>query len=111
MAKFILKRFGASVLTLFAILTASFFMMKMAPGGPFDQEKMPPPEIYQAIQAKYHLDKPLFQQYLIYLGNLAKGDLGPSFKTAHLAVNAVLAEGLTYTLKIGLGALIFTFKC
>ena len=87
--------------TLFAIITVSFFMMKFAPGGPFDQEKSPPENIRKAIMAKYHLDKPLYQQYFIYLGGLAQLDLGPSFKVAHLTVNEVISEGIGPTLKLG----------
>ena len=87
--------------TLFAIITVSFFMMKFAPGGPFDQEKSPPENIRKAIMAKYHLDKPLYKQYFIYLGGLAQLDLGPSFKVAHLTVNEVISEGIGPTLKLG----------
>ena len=97
----IIKRVLASVATLFAIITVSFFMMKFAPGGPFDQEKSPPENIRKAIMAKYHLDKPLYQQYFIYLGGLAQLDLGPSFKVAHLTVNEVISEGIGPTLKLG----------
>lgn len=96
----------ASVATLFAIITVSFFMMKFAPGGPFDQEKSPPENIRKAIEAKYHLDKPLYQQYLIYLGGLATLDLGPSFKVAHLSVNDVIKEGIGPTLKLGAFAML-----
>ena len=97
----IIKRVLASVATLFAIITVSFFMMKFAPGGPFDQEKSPPENIRKAIMAKYHLDKPLYKQYFIYLGGLAQLDLGPSFKVAHLTVNEVISEGIGPTLKLG----------
>ena len=97
----IVKRLLASVATLFAIITVSFFMMKFAPGGPFDQEKSPPENIRKAIEAKYHLDKPLYKQYFIYLKGLAKLDLGPSFKVAHLSVNDVIREGIGPTLKLG----------
>ena len=96
----------ASVATLFAIITVSFFMMKFAPGGPFDQEKSPPENIRKAIEAKYHLDKPLYQQYFIYLKGLATLDLGPSFKVAHLSVNDVIREGVGPTLKLGAFAML-----
>lgn len=97
----------ASVLTLFAIVTVSFFMMKFAPGGPFDAEKAPPENIRKAIEAKYHLDKPLITQYMYYLKDLGRLDLGPSFKIAHLSVNEVIKEGIVYTLKIGFFSMIF----
>jgi oligopeptide transport system permease protein len=102
----IVKRMFASVATLFAIITVSFFMMKFAPGGPFDQEKSPPENIRKAIEAKYHLDKPLYQQYFIYLKGLATLDLGPSFKVAHLSVNDVIREGIGPTLKLGAFAML-----
>lgn len=97
----ILKRVLASGLTLFAIITVSFFMMKFAPGGPFDAEKAPPENIRKAIEAKYHLDKPLITQYFIYIKGLARLDLGPSFKIAHLNVNEVISAGIGHTLKLG----------
>tara|TARA_B100000029_G_scaffold22464_1_gene22507 strand:- start:2187 stop:3029 length:843 start_codon:yes stop_codon:yes gene_type:complete len=81
-------------------------MMKFAPGGPFDQEKSPPENIRKAIEAKYHLDKPLYQQYFIYLGGLVTLDLGPSFKVAHLSVNDVIREGIGPTLKLGAFAML-----
>ena len=76
-------------------------MMKFAPGGPFDEEKSPPENIRKAIEARYHLDKPLVVQYFIYLKGLAQFDLGPSFKVAHLKVNEVIAEGIGHTLRLG----------
>ena len=100
----------ASVATLFAIITVSFFMMKFAPGGPFDQEKSPPENIRKAIEAKYHLDKPLYQQYFIYLGGLVTLDLGPSFKVAHLSVNDVIREGIGPTLKLGAFAMLIAIS-
>ena len=103
----ILKRLGASLITLFAIVTVSFFLMKVAPGGPFDAEKMPPPAIRKAIEAKYHLDKPLWDQYLIYLEGIVKLDLGPSFRLAGHNVNDVIAAGVGPTLKIGVFSMLF----
>ena len=97
----IIKRIIASALTLLAIVSASFFMMKFTPGGPFDSEKRPPENVRKAIEAKYHLDKPLYQQYLMYLNDLAHLDLGPSFKVAHLRVNDVITEGIGHTLRLG----------
>ena len=82
-------------------------MMKFAPGGPFDEEKSPPENIRKAIEAKYHLDKPLVTQYFLYMKGLAQLDLGPSFKVAHLRVNDVIAEGIGYTLRLGAIAMFF----
>jgi len=103
----IFKRLFASVFTLWAIITVSFFMMKVAPGGPFDQEKNPPESIRKAIEAKYHLDEPFIKQYFRYLKGLAVGDLGPSFKIAHLSVNEVIKSGIGSTLSLGSMAMTF----
>lgn len=107
MYKIILKRIIGSLLTLFAIVTVSFFMMKVAPGGPFDSEKTPPENIRKAIEEKYHLNEPMVKQYVRYLNGILHLDLGPSFQVAHLSVNDVIASGLGYTLKIGFFAMLF----
>ncbi len=107
MMNIIFKRLFASVFTLWAIITVSFFMMKVAPGGPFDQEKNPPESIRKAIEAKYHLDEPFIKQYFRYLKGLAVGDLGPSFKIAHLSVNEVIKSGIGSTLSLGSMAMTF----
>ncbi|MFC1669199.1 ABC transporter permease [Spirochaetota bacterium] len=101
----IIKRILASLLTLFAIITVSFFMMRAAPGGPFDAEKAPPPNIKKAIEKKYHLDKPIFTQYVYYVKGLIKFDLGPSFRVSHLSVNDVISSGMGFTLRLGLIAI------
>ena len=76
MIKYILKRLGISVVTIFIVITATFFLMRLMPGGPFDGEKPLPPEIKANIEAKYGLDKSLGEQYAKYLKDLVKGDLG-----------------------------------
>lgn len=103
----IIKRLFASVLTLFLIVSASFFMMKIAPGGPFDEEKTPPAHIQKIMNEKYHLDKPLTVQYFLYIKGLAQFDLGPSFKLPHLKVNDVIRQSIEYTVTLGAQALIF----
>ena len=65
--------------TLLVLITIAFFMIRMAPGGPFDSEKILPPEIRANLDAKYHLDEPLIQQYFRYLGQIVTLDFGPSF--------------------------------
>ena len=104
----ILRRLAESLLTILAIVSVSFFMMKYAPGGPFDSEKNPPEAIRKAIEARYHLDESLFSQYLRYMRGLLELDLGPSFQVAHLSVNEVLAEGMGYTLRIGLWTMLLS---
>ena len=80
MMRFALRRLLGAIPTLFVIITLAFFMMRAAPGGPFDSERRLPPEVERNVKAAYNLDKPVAQQYLIYLGKLAQGDFGPSYK-------------------------------
>jgi oligopeptide transport system permease protein len=87
---------------LLGISLAAFGLIRLAPGGPFDRERQVPPEIERQLQAKYHLDQPLWRQYLIYLGGLVRGDLGPSMRYRNHTVNDILAAGLPVSLTIGL---------
>ena len=92
--------------TLFVIVTAAFFVMRLAPGGPFDEEQTVPPEIAANLQAAYGLDQPMLVQYGRYLTGLAQGDLGPSFKYKDYRVSELIARGLPVTLTIGVLALV-----
>ena len=92
--------------TLFVIVTAAFFVMRLAPGGPFDEEQTVPPEIAANLQAAYGLDQPMLVQYGRYLAGLAQGDLGPSFKYKDYRVSELIARGLPVTLTIGVLALV-----
>ena len=100
--RYLLGRLAVMVPVFFVVITTVFFMIRFAPGGPFDSEKQVSPEILRNLNAKYHLDEPLFQQYLRYLGDLAQGDLGPSFKHANRTVNEIIAEALPVSLELGL---------
>ncbi len=101
MLRFIAKRFLEMIPVLFVIATITFFMVRLAPGGPFTTEKTIPPEIQKKIEAFYGLNKPLFQQYLDYMGNLLKGDLGPSFKYATWSVNELIWSAFPVSLELG----------
>jgi oligopeptide transport system permease protein len=101
-----LRRLMVSLPTLFVLVTLSFFLMRAAPGGPFDQERALPPQIEAALQAQYQLDQPLWKQYLNYLGGLARGDLGPSFQYEGYRVSELIAAGLPVSLMLGLSALL-----
>ncbi len=101
MIKFILKRLLEAIPTLLVLITVSFFMMRFAPGNPFSTERGLPPEVMANIQQKYGLDKPVYQQYLTYLGNLTKGDLGPSFKYKDFTVNDLVSKALPVSATIG----------
>jgi len=101
MFRFIAKRFLETIPVLFVIATLTFFMVRLAPGGPFSGEKSIPPEIQKRIEAFYGLNKPLFQQYVDYMGNLLKGDLGPSFKYATWSVNELIWSAFPVSLELG----------
>ena len=108
MLKFIIKRFAIAIPTLLVLITISFFLMQTAPGSPFTGERNLPPEILKNIEAKYNLDKPVWQQYLYYLRDLSQGDLGPSFKYRDYTVNDLLEQSFPVSLKIGGIAFVFT---
>lgn len=91
--------------TLFLIITFSFFIMKVAPGGPFSAERNPPPEVLANINKVYHLDEPLPKQYVRYLGNMLRGDLGPSFRYKDYTVNDLIGNTMPNSLILGITAL------
>ncbi|MDO9452482.1 MAG: oligopeptide ABC transporter permease OppB [Stagnimonas sp.] len=95
------KRLLMAVPTLLVLVTLTFFLMRLAPGGPFDRERSLPPEIEKALAAEYHLDESLPKQYLRYLGNLLQGDLGPSFQYEGFRVSELIATGLPVSLALG----------
>src|ERR1700754_790959 len=102
MAVYVLRRFLGALPTLFVIVTLTFFMMHAAPGGPFVSQRRLPPEVERTVKAAYNLDKPVFQQYLIYLGRAAQGDLGPSFKNKDFTVMQLIGTGLPVSARLGL---------
>jgi oligopeptide transport system permease protein len=102
MFRFFTSRFLQSLLALFFVISATFFMVRFVPGGPFTAEKAVTPEILRNLEAHYGLDKPLWRQYLDYLGSLARGDLGPSFKYPNRTVNEIIADKLPVSLQLGL---------
>ena len=106
MLSYILRRLVTVVPTLFVVITVAFFMMRLAPGGPFDSDRALPPEIEKNIKASYDLDKPLVQQYLIYLGRVLKGDFGPSLKIRDFSVNELILEGAPASMQLGLSAIV-----
>lgn len=106
MLSYAIRRILGAVPTLFIIVTLTFFMMRIAPGGPFDSERRLPPQIEHNIEAAYNLDKPVYEQYFIYLGNLAHFDLGPSFKNKDFTVSELIGTGLPVSARIGISAMI-----
>lgn len=107
MARYIFFRILGAIPVLWIIVTITFFMMRMAPGGPFSRERVLPREVREVIEARYHLDEPLWKQYLRYMNDLAHGDLGPSYKYKDRTVNEIIAAGLPTTIKLGALALLF----
>jgi oligopeptide transport system permease protein len=99
--RFAAKRLIGAIPTLFLIVTFSFFLMRVAPGGPFDKERIVPPEIEARLIHAYHLDEPLWRQYLRYLGDLLQGDFGPSLKYKDFTVTELIAGGFPVSLRLG----------
>jgi oligopeptide transport system permease protein len=100
-----LRRLAGAIPTLFVVMTVSFFMMRLAPGGPFDRERMLSPAIEANIKKAYDLDQPLVIQYGIYLGKLLKGDLGPSLKYQDYTVVELISSGFPVSFRIGISAI------
>lgn len=98
---YVLRRLGSAIPTLFLIVTLAFFMIRLAPGGPFSLERPIDPLIMENLNKAYHFDKPIWQQYFIYLGNLLQGDLGPSFTRRDFTVNELFASGLPVSIRLG----------
>ncbi len=101
MTKYIIKRLGISVITIFIVITATFFLMRLMPGGPFDGEKPLPPEIKASLEAKYGLNKSLGEQYGMYLKDLLKGDLGPSMRYKGRDVEEIINYSFPASAKLG----------
>ncbi|HVT53038.1 MAG TPA: oligopeptide ABC transporter permease OppB [Dongiaceae bacterium] len=106
MLHYFLKRLGGAIPTLFIIITGSFFMIRLAPGGPFDRERVVPPDIMKNLLRAYHLDEPLWRQYLRYLEGLSHFDFGPSFKYKDFSVAQLIAQGFPTSLTLGSMAMI-----
>jgi oligopeptide transport system permease protein len=101
-----IRRLAGALPTLLVIVTAAFFLMRLAPGGPFDDEQTLAPEIAANLQAAYGLDQPILVQYRNYLGGLLRGDLGPSFRYKDFEVSDLIARGLPITAGLGAAALL-----
>jgi oligopeptide transport system permease protein len=107
MGRFLFRRFVSIIPTMFIIVTLSFFMMRAAPGGPFSREREIPANILQNILKKYNMDEPLPKQYVRFLGDVLRGDLGPSFKVKDFTVNELIAQSLPNSLVLGFTSLAF----
>ena len=107
MLNYFVRRILGIIPTLFVLMALAFFLIRLAPGGPFDSEKVLLPEIEANLRAAYHLDEPLYQQFARYLGNLLQGDFGPSFQYRDLTVTELIMTGFPISLRLGAGAMVF----
>lgn len=106
MLSYAIRRILGAIPTLLVIITLTFFMMRLAPGGPFDSARRLPPEIEHNIEKAYNLDKPLYEQYFLYLDHLAHFDLGPSYKNKDFTVAELIETGLPVSARIGVSAMV-----
>ena len=108
MAKYVIKRVAYGVVTLFVLVSLTFFMQQLLPGDPFVGEKNLPEATMEALYAKYGLDKPVWMQYFIYLGNVLHGDLGISLQNDR-PVTTVIGESFVVSFDVGIRAILFAF--
>ncbi|MFB5266197.1 ABC transporter permease [Paenibacillus enshidis] len=106
MARYLINKFVFMLLSLFILISATFFLMKAIPGNPFMSEKATSPEIQARLMEQYGLDKPVFTQYLIYLGDIATGDFGISMKKLNQDVTEIISQTFMVSLKLGIVAII-----
>jgi oligopeptide transport system permease protein len=108
MISILLKRFVHGLIVLWAVATLTFLLLRLAPGGPFDSERKLPPEIIANLEAKYHLNEPVLEQYVRYLAGLTHGDFGPSYKYLDRGVTEIIADTLPTSALLGILAVLFT---
>ena len=106
MLSYSIRRVLGAIPTLLILIALAFFMIRVAPGGPFDAEKALLPEIEANLRAAYHMDEPLYQQFLRYVGGLLRGDFGPSFQYRDYTVTELIMAGFPVSLRLGGGAMI-----
>ena len=109
MIRHFVRRFIGLLPTLLMLITVVFFMIRLAPGGPFDADKMLPAEIQANLEAKYHLDDSLLEQYFSYMGQIAVLDFGPSYQYRNWTVNELIRQGYPVSLTIGALAMLLAF--
>ena len=105
MKKIILSRLLQGIPVLLVVVTVTFFLVRAAPGGPFDAERTLPAEVQKNLEKRYNLDAPLFEQYFDYLSNLVRGDFGPSFRYPNRSVTELIATGMPITFELAVYAI------
>ena len=108
MTRIFLNRFITGLFVILSVITITFFLLRILPGGPFDLEKKLPPQIQKNIEAKYKLDQPVWKQYVLYLKDLVRGDFGPSYKYVDRSVNEIIGETLPVSFELGIVALLLS---
>jgi len=106
MLSYALRRVLSAIPIVFITITVCFFILRLAPGGPFDGERALPPDVLRNLRAYYNLDQPLIVQFFIYVGGVLRGDFGPSMVMQDFTVSRLLAIGLPFTLMLGFTAFI-----
>src|ERR1700720_1666033 len=106
MLRYALRRIAGIIPTLLVIITVSFFVVRLAPGGPFDQEQTLAPQVRANLDRAYGLDRPIAFQYWRYLHGLAHGDFGPSFKQHDFTVTELISQGLPVSCSLGITAIL-----
>lgn len=106
MWRFIALRTLQAIPVILTVITVTFFLVRAAPGGPFASEKAVLPQVQAALEARYRLDQPMLQQYVAYLGDLVRGDLGPTFRYPGRTVDELILDGLPITAELGFYAMI-----
>lgn len=105
MMRFFVGRLLQSIPVIFIVITATFFLVRAAPGGPFDAEKTLSPEVIERLNERYNLDAPMYEQYFDYLGHLVQGDFGPSFRYTNRTVTEMIYAGLPITFELAIYAI------
>ena len=106
MVRYLLRRLLVAIPTLFVVVTIAFFLMRAAPGSPFEVNRMVPPEVEHNLLAKYGMNRPLGEQYLSYIAGVTRGDFGPSLKYTDKSVLQIVADGFPTSFRLGISALV-----
>lgn len=101
MSRYIFNRLSSSLLTIFVVITLTFFLIRAMPGGPFTDEKAIPPDVMEKIMERYHLNEPIHKQYIRYFSNIIKFDFGPSYRHPGRTVNEIISESFPVSVQVG----------
>ncbi len=108
MIKLTILRFATGIIVILIVISITFVLLRILPGGPFDNEKQVPPAIMKNLEKKYRLDEPIWKQYAIYINNLLRGDFGPSYKYLNRSANDIVRKTFPISIQLGLAALLIS---